>query len=342
MARYKSQAGNERPDILRRIITEDKEEQRLFSKSTVCRREHAWDIASVATHLGGQPKHVMDYLVECFKPSTAFTYAITIQSLPEFAHFANDRIWKMRLNKELLPMKNREGSVKRAEPLSIEDVLKIRKSAPPHYELTVFLWITASRYGDLQYMKWLAEVETPVGGLIAVVLCMKGSKGDPVGKRGDAKAVLIPKTWKMLIKGYMTTLEKTEEYPQGELVPRRKEIPSRYHIDKVLKTVGAFTPHSCRRGAVHTLVDQGGFGLINVSYLTLHGQRDRYKLGALPVYSSGNWFKEDREVRQLAQVLFLLEAIELVSNSTTLYLRREWCNSPKDPLQVTPWTKLAT
>ena len=79
-----------------------------------------------------------------------------------------------------------------------DDIIKIIAHRPkaPHVIVAAFLWVSASRYGDLKWVRITTKqfIDGPEP-LWLVLFNYRGSKGDPSGARGDQKAIFIPEVW---------------------------------------------------------------------------------------------------------------------------------------------------
>lgn len=189
-----------------------------------------------------------------------------------------------------------------------------------HHYTTMFIWLTASRHGDLKHMLWIKESEKsiPQHNLMVAIVDMRGSKGDPKGERGDQKAVILPQAWYSIIK--------------AQCVRDKKKIMSRYFYMKAIRTNTTteeeeddeeLSGHSCRRGASQTLAALG-YAKAEIQQLTLQQQGARKATRSQDVYQNGLYLTDPREQNQIRLQLVLLEQLHLISRSTMLYVSQEW------------------
>ena len=294
--------------------------------------------------MGAEPHQILTYFIESFGETTALTYATTIQAMEPYKMFRASRKWADLLS--VMKLKAQKANKKQARPLTPEfanTILNLSKTWPA--TLALFLWISASRYGDLQHMKFEAEL-TVQHGLTCILLNMAGSKGDPDGSRKDTKAIFIPTPWSDPLKEEVRRqviareeiIQLRSSLPEGLPAVRRKKLSgekrptSMYLIVKEINNILGlrkggtpqptndlpelplerdFSAHSMRVGAVHTLLLH--FRLTQIAALTLHGQVARKELGALTTYTARAHFGEEREKLQMAMSLFLLRQIGLIS-----------------------------
>lgn len=295
--------------------------------------------------MGAEPHHILMYLIESFGETTALTYAATIQAMQEFSHFKESKKWSDLFSR--IKLQANKAEKKQARPLTSEHATVIfHHKAKWPARLALILWISASRYGDLQHMKVEAEIEA-LHDLSCILINMAGSKGDPDGSRKDLKAIFIPSSWviafKEEVRRHVVSKEEEQErrasVPEGHKAPKKSKTPpgdkptSMYmmkkEINSVLKMKKSSKPqealetetlqekemsaHSMRVGAIHTLLQQ--FRLTQIAALTLHGQDARKELGALTTYTATAHFGEEREKLQMAMSLFLLQRLGQISRS---------------------------
>lgn len=306
------------------------------SNGTERRRFAMKECVDSLIEMGAEPHHILMYLKESFGETTAFTYATTIQAMQEFKHFKEAKKWTELLSE--MKLKAAKAERKQARPLTAHQAAHIyQHSSTWPARLALILWISASRYGDLQHMQIVAETEAQ-DGLTLILINMLGSKGDPDGSRKDLKAIFIPSQWKAAFKDETRkhVISREEEKkrravtPEGH-TPKRTKVPTgdrptsmyimKKAINNVLKSLARtpedfahepcqeaeMTGHSMRVGAIHTLLQQ--FRLTQIAALTLHGQQTRRELGALTSYTATAHFGEEREKLQMAMSLYLLHRL---------------------------------
>ena len=276
-----------------------------------------------------KPKIIIHFLMECYHPATAFKMAVTIQSMTEYQHWKQDKEWNHLLKKELELRKNEEPK-KQAIPISPEAMGKIYAANPcaANTIIAAFLWVSGSRYGDL---KWLSIIhKEPIEGeppLWLALINYRGTKGDPTGRRGDQKALFIPRTWLAPLELQFQRqrekeIEKARQTEAKELGVSYKVqktaldgLESPYMVKKAMSVANTgFTLHSARRGACHTLL--GIFPLIQIAELALHSQKEHSQIVGTCSYTFGAWFLEKRERNQMAMSLALLSKGKFISHST--------------------------
>ena len=292
-----------------------------------------------------KPKNVLEFLIDCYQPSTAFKWAVTIQSSAKYKHWKEDRMWSFLLHKVLELEKN--VSLKRqAIPITPQAIEKIYKACPsaPNVIIAAFLWTSGSRYGDLRWLKVLhknhIDGDTP---LWQILLDFRGSKGDSSGSRGDMKALFIPKAWlgtlelqfvkqreDVMNTTSITTDTLTSHHPT-KTKPALRGVESEYMVRKAMRVGDPnYTLHSARRGACHALVEV--FTLSETAQLTLHNQTARKEVAGTASYAFGAWFKEERERNQMAMNLTLLLKGGFISHSTMRELFQVHCKL--DPMRL--------
>ena len=258
-------------------------------------------------------------------PTTTLTYASSLQAIPEFAYFKEDPEWKALFDTKVKLAANSSETRKQARPFTEEDAVRVLQSATPLAApaiLALTLWVTASRYGDLPYMRITTQEKVANSSLTILLLDMPGSKGDRTGSRQDRKAVFIPDEWCSVLTteiGRQKAARQEEDArrakKQNPTNPKKRNVSQDRpifiylmckEVNKVCKVEDArnMTAHSMRVGATHTLLLQ--FKMIQIAALTLHGQQPRMELGALTRYTATAFLKEEREQSQLAMSLFLL------------------------------------
>ena len=303
------------------------------AESTEKRRILVSELAEHMLSHGAKPVHILVFLMEEYIPTTAKTYATALQAIPEYAYFKEDREWAELLKKKAILAANKAVK-KQAIPLTKQMATTLLSSRSRESIIALFMWSTASRYGDLCYME--TKLEENHGDLTIVIVGLPGSKGDPDGSRGDRKAFFIPSEWWPTVKKELIQRVKEkaldEEWrskaKKGARRPRNvdpQRALSTYFLFKGIRHATgdtALTAHSMRVGASHVLMEQ--FTLPQIAMLTLHGQHERRNLGALTTYTATAFLKEDREKYQLAQTLYLLVKMGKVcpSNARKLSLER--------------------
>lgn len=309
-ARYKLTAGEE--EALQKMMKQ--ELPIVVSKSTVSRRGTVRRLVEGARSLVPTvtPIRLMYLINSLYAPGSTMTFINTMASLyKDMKHFPEwSDHWKA------LSLAARKAGSKQAKVLTIEDMKELLevwgdRMERPHYTV-LFCWLTGSRFGDLRHMKWERNAERFIEGhqLTVGVVCLMGSKGDPSGKRGDRKAVVLPKAW----SGHIVE----------QCVRDEKKTISRHHFKKALRTINPeLSLHSCRRGACHAL------GVLNVTkleaqQLALHNQVEQKESAAMNVYQTGLYLSDKRDILQIKLQLKLLEEIGIISASTTQYVCQEW------------------
>ena len=255
------------------------------------------------------PINIINFLRGCYLPSTAFQIAATIHSLPECQHWKENARWKHAFNKTLCLDKN-ASPAKQAKPPEayvMESIVKARPSYPCTI-VAAFLWISASRYGDLKWARTLHVERMPSaeGPMILALLDFRGTKGDTNGSRGDTKAIFMPEHWLPTIEEQFTRLRaENEAREKGVMVTANNKsvrafpgLLSEHMIRKTLsQTDPELTLHSARRGACHTLLKI--FPLKQIARLALCAQNDRKKVATTALCTHGAWFQEEREQDQM-------------------------------------------
>ena len=320
------------------LLEKIKERETLIkgvSDSTERRRILVSEMAEHMLSHGAKPVHILIFMMEEYIPSAVKTYAATLQAIPKYAYFKEDLEWS-ELFKKRIKLEANKAVKKQAIPFTqqmAEDTLHDPSNTRESI-IALFMWSTASRYGDLCYMEARLEREIQ-WGLTIVITDMPGSKGDPDGSRGDRKAFFIPSEWWPTVKKELIQRVKEKALEdkwrltakKGARKPPNREPQralSTYFLFKgIRRTTGdtALTAHSMRVGASHVLMEQ--FTLPQIAMLTLHGQRERRNLGALTTYTASAFLKEDREKYQLAQTLYLLVKMGKVCRSDAQQLSQE-------------------
>lgn len=290
------------------------------SDSTVRRRVLAEELADEFMKLENvRPIEILKFLEMIHTPASAHTMAVTLQSLPRFKSLKEDRDWSEALKK--LHLTKTKTITKQAVDLTATALKRVLEDTHNKNAVVVgFLWISASRYGDLQHVTLLARKEIPEHEATIMALCYRGTKGDPQGKRGDAKAIIMPTTWANCLASIIKT--------RGEETIS-KTIPSSYMVKKALaRGDESLTLHSARRGAAKALLPT--HRLTDIALLTLHGQRYRQETVSTEVYTKGLWFKEEREVKQMRMSLYLLHTVGMLSTTKMNAICKEWCSMARN------------
>ena len=303
----------------------------VVSESTVNRRLR---VKNIVTELlkrdpSTTPIHMMAFFQRAYKASTAFTYIVTMAQL--FPHFKKSPGWKDHMRAAELDANKEEAFAEQADFCTVEKMMMFTKDMKAHNNtlriLILFVWLTASRHGDLKHMMWIPDAERHLihkdhEELTVGVVDLKGSKGDKSGKRGDTKAILFPTKWIHITK---------------DVCSRQKKMPiSEYLFKKGLKEMidPQLTLHSLRRGAVQTLA-RLGFSKIEIQELTLHNQQARKNSRQMDIYQNGLWLTDPRDINQIKYQAILLTQLELISHSTKQYLLQEWLPQQSSKLPAT-------
>ena len=305
------------------------------SRSTERRRILVSEMAEHMLSHGARPVHILAAMKEELSPTAVRTYAATLQAIPEYAYFKEDREWSEFFNKRIVLAANK-ATKKQATPFTLQMATEVLREVANAREriIALFMFVTASRYGDLCYMETKLEEETHLD-LTIVIVGMPGSKGDQDGSRGDRKAFFIPSEWWPTVKKEIIQRVKEKELDDEWRAKMKKGArkPPNTDPQRALSTYFLFkgirgatddttlTAHSMRVGASHVLMDQ--FTLPQIATLTLHGQQERRNLGALTTYTASAFLKEDREKYQLAQSLYLLVRMGRICRSNAQMLSRE-------------------
>lgn len=257
------------------------------------------------------PSEVLDFLEDAYGPG-AHGYAVTIQAFPERAYLKKDPKWKGRVAGPMLLAANTKTR-KKASPMHNEHVLKFLEVLTHETALIAFMWVSASRFGDLKDIVIMAKLELP-HNLTGLALDYRGTKGDKSGKRGDAKAIVLPNRWLPFIEEHIRS--ERQQAPA-------KALMKEHRMYKVLRAVDPLLSlHSARNGALKALAKK--VSAEDQAKQSLHGQQYRFELGALPVYLEGVWFQEERELKQLKMSLLMLESLNEVSSSARLEICQDW------------------
>ena len=273
---------------------------------------------------GFEPADVLRYLKRQYIPSRAFNLAATIQSLPEYANWKRDKQWKHVFQKDLELAKN-TTETEQAIPIMPDDIIKIiaHKPKAPHVIVAAFLWVSASRYGDLKWVRITTKqfIDGPEP-LWLVLFNYRGSKGDPSGARGDQKAIFIPEVWLETLRLQLPKeLSKTTEASASDV---KVKVESEYMIKKAMMVANSgFTLHSARRGGCQSLVS--AFTQPQIAHLALHSQSAQKAIQSTALYTSEVCFEREREKTQMAMSLKLLYDAKLISLSTMRGLFRARC-----------------
>lgn len=300
----------------------------VVSRSTRDRRQHIRE--KIRMSLEVEPTlNPIDFMrifaMEYPNASTAFAYINTMAYLyPRVKKFPE---WRDHYKKYQLAAHQHQAFADQAKILSLEQLRDFKPESPikiTTLETIHFVWITASRFGDLKHMLWIDDAERliPEHKLVVGLVDMKGSKGDQKGTRGDQKAVIFPQSWRDTI---VNSCQRNA-----------KKHTSAYLFKKALKTIDEeMTLHSCRRGAVQTLarLNQPKLG---IQELTLHQQQHRLQSRSADTYLNGLWLKDQREQNQIRLQLMLLFHLNLISALTMQYVSREWLPSIHSISQATP------
>lgn len=265
-------------------------------------------VSAYFTERGFSPLRQIIYLAETYPPSTAYTYAATMQA--HCQGYKTDPEWNDRM-KTLRRIKNAfKGKV--ASPLTAETLKRAIASRKMcrNLALVICLWTSASRCGDLIYMKISHTtqiiVDGKMTGLTAILVSMVGSKGDRDGERGDSKALVIPDQLIHLVQPMLG--ERTSDQELWEFI---KEVDPQCSF------------HSMRRGAVAQLLELS-FKAGEIAELTLHGQSNRATIRALNTYMSQSWFREEREKNQISMSLALLRQLGLIQPALYQHVLEKW------------------
>lgn len=293
-------------------LSERDRSMQYHHRSTVNKHERLRKIMNMLSAEEATPSEVLDFFEEKYGAANVFGYAVTIQSFPEYRHFKQIPAWKSRV---LGPLRHAHVTKEKekASPLQPTHVKELLSKMTHETVLVAFMWISASRYGDLKKLVLLAKVSLP-HEFTGLAIDFRGTKGDISGTRGDTKAIIVPNKWLPYIEDLIPS--KRGATPATRMI-------TEYRMYKVLKTAHQdLSLHSARNGALQFLAPH--VAAEDQAKQSRHGQQYRFALGSLPVYLEGVWFQEERELKQMKMSMILLEAIEEISLSVRLEICQEW------------------
>lgn len=286
------------------------------------RRQRMLHIATEAIRNGATPSE----LIQCMHAqnmalSTKCSYAQTMQA--EMPELRRDRMWNRGLS--ALQALAAVDPRKRATPVVAARLgtFVSSNSLVMSYAKTTLLvmWVTASRLADLSHMKTKAIL--PIApGYVAFLVSMVGSKGDRLGKKGHAKAFVVPQSWaarvRQILEDFNNAKSNLAPLPPRELT--KVKIPHANTIVAQLKKISPYLGiRSIRRGASQFLKAQG-VSREQVAMQTLHGQKKYAAATSLDGYTDGQWWVESREKKQLKNSLILLQGLNMMTGCARIII----------------------
>ena len=204
-----------------------------YAKSTVRRHKICRSIWNGLIQKVSHSSVIVAVLLLSFKATTARTYAYTIRSL--YPQETAGRMWKEALIKVCHMAACEE--VSSATPATQHDMLKLLRAAQSQKEKATLLimWLTASRFGDINCMK-LTKIEKD-GHSVKILVRLPIWKSDRSGKQLAAKAFAVPKKWAPHIRDAI-------------------EKPLKYSTILNIAKTASLTAHSIRKGATQFLSEK--------------------------------------------------------------------------------------
>lgn len=168
-----------------------------------------------------------------YKASTCVTYASTMAAM--FPVALTDPLWKPSIL--FLQKESAKQETHQATPASTAQVRDLIKAVKKEIKVAILLiWVTASRYGDIQHM--VLKGKKVVGTWVKVNVALPVWKSDLKGQKFASKVFWWPSK---LLPTLMKVLLNPPTYPT---------------VYKAMRGVG-LTVHSLRRGSMQRLAELG-------------------------------------------------------------------------------------